>query len=58
MVQFSRNSGCPTRHTSLQVTCELVVVVGDPREEIPDFIAKHPVDMVVVGSRGLGTVSR
>jgi nucleotide-binding universal stress UspA family protein len=42
----------------MQVTCELVVVVGDPREEIPDFIAKHPVDMVVVGSRGLGTVSR
>ncbi|GAQ83967.1 universal stress protein family protein [Klebsormidium nitens] len=40
------------------VPCETVVVTGDPRDEIPRYVAKHPVDIVVVGSRGLGTVKR
>jgi hypothetical protein len=43
---------------SLQVDSEAIVLVGDPREVIPDYISKHPVDMVVVGTRGRGKFER
>jgi nucleotide-binding universal stress UspA family protein len=43
----------------VQVPCQAVVVVGDPREEILKFVAKNPdVDLVVVGTRGIGAVAR
>jgi hypothetical protein len=41
-----------------QVPCEWVVVAGDPREEIPKFVESHPLDMVVVGNRGLSALAR
>ncbi|GAQ83970.1 hypothetical protein KFL_001700250 [Klebsormidium nitens] len=37
-----------------KVDAELVVLPGDPRQLIPDYVTKHPVDMVVVGTRGRG----
>jgi nucleotide-binding universal stress UspA family protein len=37
-----------------QVKCELVVAVGDPREQVSKYVTQHPVDMVVLGSRGMG----
>jgi nucleotide-binding universal stress UspA family protein len=42
----------------LQVDSEAVVLVGDLRELIPDYVSKHPVDMVVVGTRGRGKLER
>ncbi|GAQ78611.1 universal stress protein family protein [Klebsormidium nitens] len=36
------------------ITTEVVVQKGDPRQLIPDYVAEHEVDMVVVGARGLG----
>ena len=41
-----------------QVPCEPVVVMGDAREAIPEYIAKHPVDLVAVGSRGMSAIKR
>ncbi|GAQ83968.1 universal stress protein family protein [Klebsormidium nitens] len=38
----------------LPVETEAVVLVGDPRVLIPDYVEKHPVDLVVVGRRGRG----
>eukprot|EP00243_Klebsormidium_subtile_P004664 TRINITY_DN18811_c0_g1_i1.p1 TRINITY_DN18811_c0_g1~~TRINITY_DN18811_c0_g1_i1.p1 ORF type:complete len:179 (+),score=59.02 TRINITY_DN18811_c0_g1_i1:344-880(+) len=38
----------------IQIDTELVVLPGDPRQLIPDYVTKHPVDMVVVGTRGRG----
>jgi nucleotide-binding universal stress UspA family protein len=38
----------------LKVDSEAVVLVGDPRDLIPDYVAKHSVDLVVVGTRGRG----
>ncbi|GAQ83966.1 universal stress protein family protein [Klebsormidium nitens] len=40
------------------VHTESVVLLGDPRELIPEYVAKHPVDLLVVGSRGLSTTRR
>lgn len=37
---------------SPQVRTELVVVVGDPREQVSKYVSEHPVDMVVLGARG------
>lgn len=51
-------SGRLTEPLLLQNSCEVVVITGDPREVIPKFVAKHPVDIVVVGTRGLGTMQR
>eukprot|EP00243_Klebsormidium_subtile_P002462 TRINITY_DN1489_c0_g1_i1.p1 TRINITY_DN1489_c0_g1~~TRINITY_DN1489_c0_g1_i1.p1 ORF type:complete len:188 (+),score=36.78 TRINITY_DN1489_c0_g1_i1:236-799(+) len=44
--------------SAISVPCEVVVGTGDPREVIPKFVAEHPVEIVVVGSRGLGTMQR
>jgi nucleotide-binding universal stress UspA family protein len=30
--------------------------MGDPREKIFEYVLKHQIDLVVVGSRGLGTL--
>ncbi|GAQ83965.1 universal stress protein family protein [Klebsormidium nitens] len=43
---------------STKVPCEPVVMMGDAREAIPEYIAKHPVDLVVVGSRGMSAIKR
>eukprot|EP01083_Nonionella_stella_P077795 212601_1 len=32
------------------------VVVGDPRQELVESVKKHRADMLVMGSRGMGTV--
>ncbi|GAQ83056.1 universal stress protein family protein [Klebsormidium nitens] len=37
----------------LKVDSEIVVIPGDPRTVIPEYVASHPVDVVVVGTRGL-----
>ncbi|GAQ81976.1 universal stress protein family protein [Klebsormidium nitens] len=37
-----------------KIQTELVVLSGDPRQLIPHYVAKHPVDLVVVGTRGRG----
>ncbi|GAQ90333.1 universal stress protein family protein [Klebsormidium nitens] len=38
----------------IQVDAELVALPGDPRQLILDYVMQHPVDMVVVGTRGQG----
>ncbi|GAQ83962.1 universal stress protein family protein [Klebsormidium nitens] len=40
------------RAASTGVRTELVVVVGDPREQVSKYVSEHPVDMVVLGARG------
>ncbi|GAQ79264.1 universal stress protein family protein [Klebsormidium nitens] len=44
--------------SAINVPCEVVVATGDPREVIPKFISEHPVEIVAVGSRGLGPMQR
>lgn len=46
------------RSAHLQVDCQVVVKVGDPREIIPNYVIKHKVDLVVVGTRGRGKLKR
>ena len=45
-----------TEHTGVQV--EHAVELGHPAETICDWGAKHDVDLIVVGARGLGTARR
>ncbi|GAQ79263.1 universal stress protein family protein [Klebsormidium nitens] len=40
------------------VPCQTTVLSGDPGWAIPKFIAEQPVDVVVVGSRGMSKVDR
>ncbi len=42
----------------LDIKCSKVVVAGCPREDICIEAKRHKVDFVVMGSRGLGTLSR
>ncbi|GAQ80080.1 universal stress protein family protein [Klebsormidium nitens] len=44
--------------TSGSVPCTFAVVAGDPRSELLKHLNSHPVDLVVMGSRGLNPMSR
>lgn len=42
----------------IRVTAELLVLVGDPAEEILNYLDKHPKTLVVMGRRGQSAIRR
>lgn len=43
---------------SLQLTVLTKIYWGDAREKIMDAVVEHPIQMLIMGSRGLGTLKR
>ncbi|KAJ3117875.1 hypothetical protein HK098_006085, partial [Nowakowskiella sp. JEL0407] len=40
------------------VSCRAIALIGDPREEIPKKVAELKLDLLVLGSRGMGNLTR
>ena len=58
LVEESRQilSGTLARCDAAGITYTLKVGIGDPAQEILAHVAKEQIDLVVIGSRGLGTL--